>query len=78
MKRLFGKIGKKTKIENFEQSHSAENEKEGFGFFNIHSVANLKGDSLAQTKNFHKKSHSARKIQMKNTKIGEGEIKECF
>ena len=48
------------------------------GFLKIRSVAKLKGDLLVQSKKFRKKSHSAEKIQVKNTKIAIGRSLVCF
>ena len=52
------------KNDNFEQSHSAEKSE--------------RGDPLVQSKKFRKKSHSAEKIQVKNTQIAKVGILSCF
>ena len=55
------------KNDNFEQSHTAKKSERGdrLAFSNIYYVPKyqkkLKGDSLVQSKNFRKKSHSAEK-----------------
>ena len=72
------------KKDNFEQSHSAEKSERGdsLGFSNIYYVPKylkkLKGDPLVQSKNFRKKSHSAKKIQVKITQIAKVGILSCF
>ena len=56
---------KKTKNENFEQSHCAEkSERDPLGFFNIRSVAKyqkMKEDPLGTLKKFRKKVSQSRK-----------------
>ena len=39
----------------------------------IQIIKKLKGDTLVQSKNSQKKSHSAEKIEVKNTKIAKGD-----
>ena len=72
------------KNDNFEQSHSAEKSERGTLWDFQTSIMfqiikkKLKGGPLVQSKNFQKKSHSAEKIQVKNTQIAKVGILSCF
>ena len=59
------KIRKKIKIENFEQSHSAESSKKGtlLGFLTFVLLQNIKkGNSSGTFKKFRKKVSQSRKV----------------